>query len=237
MRARTTHRLGLEGLELEGFSVESQGERKGITICASSTTTKARCPVCDRCSVRVHSRYLRAAFDLPWHGVPVFLQVRARKFFCDNDTCQRSIFCERLPEIAARARKTGRLEQTLLAIALELGGRAGARLAEELGLLVGRDALLGRIKTTHLGNLENLKVVGIDDFGFKRGNASGTIMVDLERHEVVDLVRGHSTELIATWLKQHPNLEVVARDRSHVCREEARPALQRPSKSPTAGTC
>ena len=44
-------------------------------------------------------------------------------------------------------------------------------------------------------------------------------MVDLERHEVVDLVRGHSTELIANWLRQHPNLEVVARDRSHVCRE------------------
>lgn len=175
--------------------------------------------MCDWYSARVHSRYLRVAFDLPWHGVPVFLQVRARKFFCDNDTCQRAIFCERLPAIAARARKTGRLEDTLLAIALELGGRAGARLAEELGLLVGRDAMLGRIKTTQSGDLENLKIVGIDDFGFKRGNASGTIMVDLERHEVVDLVRGHSTELISHWLKQRPNLEVVARDRSNVCQE------------------
>lgn len=219
MRTRTAHRLGLEGLELEGFSVESQGERQGITICATSTTIEARCPVCDRYSTRIHSRYRRAAFDLPWHGVPVSLQVRARKFFCDNGACQRSIFCERLPAIAARARKTGRLEQTLLTIALELGGRAGARLAEELGLLVGRDAMLDRIKTIHPGNLENLKVVGIDDFGFKRGNASGTIMVDLERHEAVDLVRGHSTELIARWLRRHPNLEVVARDRSNVCRE------------------
>lgn len=44
MRARTAHRLGLEGLELEGFSVESQGERKGITICTISTTTKGQVP-------------------------------------------------------------------------------------------------------------------------------------------------------------------------------------------------
>jgi transposase len=59
----------------------------------------------------------------------------------------------------------------------------------------------------------------VDDFGFKRGNASGTIMVDLERHKVVDLLQGHSTELIAHWLRQHPGVEVVSRDRSNVCRE------------------
>lgn len=219
MRERTSHRLGLESLKLEGFSVENGDEHKGITISATSTMSSAKCPVCDQCSARAHSRYLRTAFDLPWHGVPVSLQVRARKFFCDNDACQRSIFCERLPEIAARARKTSRLEETLLAIALELGSRAGARLAAELGLLVGRDTLLTRIKSVQLLYAKDVKILGIDDFGFKRGNGASTIMVDLERHEVVDLVQGHSTELIADWLRQRPNLEVVARDRSHVCRE------------------
>ena len=53
------------------------------------------------------------------------LEVRARRFFCDEASCERRIFCERLPEVAARARKTDRLEEALLAVALELGGRAG----------------------------------------------------------------------------------------------------------------
>lgn len=87
MRERMAHRLGLEGLKLEGFSVESEGEHKGITISATSTMAKAKCPVCDQCSARVHSRYLRTTFDLPWHGIPVILRVRARRFFCDEPSC------------------------------------------------------------------------------------------------------------------------------------------------------
>lgn len=66
---------------------------------------------------------------------------------------------------------------------------------------------------------ENVHALGVDDFAFRRGNAAGTIMVDLERHRIVDLRQGHSTESIAQWLRQYPDLEVVSRDRSHVCRE------------------
>jgi len=75
--------------------------------------------------------------------------LRARRLFCDEASCERRIFCERLPDVAARARKTGRLEGGLLAIVLELGGRAGARLAAELGLVVGRDALCSGGRRAH----------------------------------------------------------------------------------------
>ena len=53
--------------------------------------------------------------------------MRARRFFCDEASCERRIFRERLPDVAARARRTDRLEEALLAIVLELGGRAGGR--------------------------------------------------------------------------------------------------------------
>lgn len=209
------HELLPKGLKLESLSIETGH----VSISVGSDSRRSPCPLCGHRSARVHSRYLRTVSDLSWHGISVTLEVCARRFFCDEASCERRIFCERLPEIAPRARKTDRLEEALLAIVSELGGRAGARLAGELGLLVGRDALLDRIKTIRPVDTENVKVLGIDDFGFRRGNASGTIMVDLERHEVIDLVKGHSTELIANWLRQHPDLEVVARDRSNVCRE------------------
>ena len=61
-------------------------------------------------------------------------------------------------------------------------------------------------------------MLGVDDFGFRKGNAPGTIMVDLERHKIVDLFEGHSAGSIAQWLRQHPEVEVVSRDRSPVCR-------------------
>ena len=109
-----------------------------VSISVATGAKRPRCPVCGRGSSRQHSRYLRTVSDLPWHGISVALEARARRLFCDEASCERRIFCERLPEVAARARKTSRLEEGLLARVLELGGRAGARLAAELGLLVGR---------------------------------------------------------------------------------------------------
>lgn len=90
------------------------------------------------------------------------------------------------------------------------------RLARELGLLVGRDALLGRLKSAPLSGTAEVRVLGIDDFAFKKSNTYGTIMVDLERRKVVDLLPERSTESLARWLKEHPGVEVAARDRSHV---------------------
>ncbi len=147
------HGLLPEGLSLESLSIE--GGR--VVISVSSRTSRSRCPVCGRGSSRVHSRYSRAVSDLPWHGISVELAVRARRFFCNEASCEWSIFCERMPDIAARARKTARMEEALLAIVVELGGRAGARLAAELGLLVGRDALLVRAKSAPLPNVGKVR--------------------------------------------------------------------------------
>ena len=142
--------------------------------------------MCGRSSRRVHGRYTRTLVDLPWGGVPVRLRVRVRKFFCDEPSCERRIFAERLEGVAGvHDRGTERQRQALEWIALALGGEAGARLARELGLLVSPDTLLGRIRGAFGSNAE--RMVGVDDFGFGRGNAPGIILVDLERRRLVDL--------------------------------------------------
>lgn len=213
--AIAVHELLPEGLCLETLSIQTGR----VSIRVSSETRRSRCPVCGRGSSRVHSRYSRTVSDLPWHGVSVELEVRARRFFCDEPSCERRIFCERLPEVAARARKTDRLEEALLAIVLGLGGRAGARLAAELGLVVGRDVLLRRAKSAPLPGTSETRVLGVDDFAFRRGHAYGTILVDLEQRRVVDLLPERSQESLLAWLRRHPEIEFAARDRSHIYRE------------------
>jgi transposase len=157
-----------EGLLLELVGIEPER----IVLRARSCAGGARCPACGKDAARAHSVYTRTIADLPWRGAPVILRVRARRFFCDEPSCERKIFCERLPDVAAHARKTGRLEEALLAIVLELGGRAGSRLAAELGLVVGRDALLDRA-TKHEASAcsGKVRVLGVDDFAFRKGNA------------------------------------------------------------------
>jgi transposase len=209
---RANQDLVPKGLRVESLSIH----RGRVEIYVASVAPSAGCPLCGRGSGRVHSRYFRAITDLPWHGAPVVFRARVRRFFCGGSSCEREIFCERLPEVAAFARKTDRLEEALLAITLELGGRAGAKLAAELGLLVGRDALLARARRAAPADAGEVRVLGIDDFAFRKGNAYGTILVDLERRKVVDLLPERSTESTADWLRRHPGVEVVSRDRSNV---------------------
>jgi transposase len=126
-----------------------------------------------------------------------------------------------LEEVAVRARKTDRLEEALLAIALELGGRAGTRLAPELGIVAARDTLLKRIKGAPLPEVGKVSVLGVDDFAFKKGSTYGTILVNLEDHKVVDLLPERSQESLVAWFGSHPGagVEVASRDRSNIYRE------------------
>jgi transposase len=202
--------LHVEALSFDGDS---------LTISGSVRGSAALCPVCGRPSRRVPGRYTRTLADLPWSGTPVRLRVRVRKFFCDEPTCERRIFAERLEEVArVHARGTDRQREALEWIAFALGGEAGARLARELGYVVSPDTLLNRIRGAFRADAEDTRVLGVDDFGFRKGNAPGTILVDLERRRIVDLFEGHSAESLAQWLRQRPGLEVVSRDRSPVCR-------------------
>jgi transposase len=215
--AIASHELLPKGLDLQSLSIETGR----VSICVSSGMRRSVCPLCGRASSRVHSRYARTVSDLPWHGISVELEVLAKRFFCDEASCERRIFCERLPEVAARARKTSRLQEALLAIALELGGRAGARLAMELGIVAARDTLLRRIKAAPVPEVGKVRVLGVDDFAFKKGSTYGTILVNLEDHKVVDLLPERSQESLVAWFGSHPGagVEVVARDRSNIYRE------------------
>jgi transposase len=162
----------------------------------------------------VHSRYVRRVSDLPWHGVRFGLQVRVRRFFCDQPSCTRRIFTERLPGVVAPyARRTVRLEEWLRALGFALGGEAGARLVRALGLLASPDTLLRQIRRTPLPTRPAPRVVSVDDWCVRRGHRYGALLVDLERRRVVDLLPDREADTFMAWLQTQPQVMVVSRDR------------------------
>ena len=68
-----------------------------------------------------------------------------------------------------------------------LGGRPGERLMRRLGMPVSADTLIRQVKrAAHLSALSQVRVLGVDDWAWCKGQTFGTILVDLERSQVVD---------------------------------------------------
>lgn len=186
-----------------------------VVLTVSAIRRSAQCPVCQRTTTRIHSRYQRRVRDLPWGHRCVSVVLQVRRFRCSLRRCPRQIFTERLPFLVTpHARSTTRSHSALRHIGLALGGQAGARLTTHLRLPTSATSLLRAVRGSPEKTTVSPRVIGIDDFARRKGHTYGTIIVDLERRQPIALLPDRSAATVAQWLKRQTAIEIVCTDRS-----------------------
>jgi transposase len=197
------------------LTIEQVTVTNDVVITTRATSPTASCPCCGTASSRVHSHYQRTLCDLPASGRLVRLVIQVRRFFCEDKTCVRKIFAERFPSLTLpRAKFTLRLQEALQEMGFELGGEAGARLGRKQGYSGSPDTILRLVKQAKSPTPSSPRIVGSDDWSWKRGLLYGTLICNLENRRPVDVLPDRSVETVSAWFEQRPSIEIVSRDRS-----------------------
>ncbi len=164
--------------------------------------------------MRIHGSYQRTVADLPCAGRNVLLMLTVRKFVCTTPPCSHKIFTERLPGlVSSYGRMTGRLIALVQTLGVVAGGQMGARQADRTGIATTPSTLLRYLMQLPATVTRAVRVLGVDDFAWKKRFTYGTILVDLERRKIIDVLADRESATVEAWLKEHPEVDVVSRDR------------------------
>lgn len=184
-------------------------------IVVSNQDSFAFCPHCGCKSSKCHSRYTRILYDLPISEYKVKLLFQVRKFFCSNPECNTKTFAEQpSKDIQPYQRNTTRFKNKLVSLASCMSSNQAERQLRMFDRKISGRTLLRYLHQVQVPEHKTITQVGVDDWAKRKGINYGSVLIDIKTKSFVGLLNGREKEDFATWLEQHPMVELVSRDRA-----------------------
>jgi Transposase len=200
-----------------GCTVDHVHQGEGaLVVHGAMSPIQATCPHCGMTSRQVHGVCHRHPKALPWSDHTVQLDLHVTRFRCGNPNCATTTFGASLAAFVSKyAQQTNRLRHIQARMGLHLSANDSVHVLKSLNMSCSRYTVLRSLRHIDLPTNETPRFLGVDDWAIRKGKRYGTILVDLERHRVVDLLEGRDGTALQTWLEAHPGVEVIARDRAN----------------------
>ena len=185
-----------------------------IRIYASIKSRRSRCPSCGKYSKRVHDYYYRTITDLPVFQNKTVILLKTRKFKCGNNRCHRKVFSEHTPDIVRYSRRTRRATRILEVFSIELTGRLGSILSKQMHLTVSSSTITRIAYSQQLPEINQPRVLGVDDWAYRKGVSYGTILIDMETSRPIEILSSRDGQALKNWLMKYNDVQIVTRDRA-----------------------
>ena len=209
------------GVKVQGITLQDDGD----WLVSVEAKPVGICPDCGIRSRHRHGHRARSLADLPIQGRKVTVKMTLLRWQCRHQACKRRTFSDQHHALAsAYAHRTSRMAEIVGLVGHGMGGRPAEKLLHRLGIPISDTTILRQLKRDTSGTAQDddVQVLGIDDWSWRRSSHYGTIMVDLEKRAVVDILDDRSVESVKTWLQERPSIKVVSRDRCGVYAQAAR---------------
>ncbi|MDF5757322.1 ISL3 family transposase [Spongiactinospora sp. TRM90649] len=196
----------IEQIDRQDGQIRAEARTRGDPVC---------CPSCGTATGKVHGYHLRRLADRPVNGLPMVIELKLRRLVCINLDCARQTFNEQVPGLTSRyERRTPGATALVIACALALAGRAGAALLSTIGFMLSRTSVLSALMAQPEPPPAVPAAIGVDDFAIKRGRRYATVIIAAITHRRVEVPPDRLGATFAHWLQQHPEVQLICRDRS-----------------------
>ena len=172
------------------------------------------CPKCGSSTEKLHNTYNRRIQILPIRMKETYANVKCYKYKCTNVDCEQKVIMDDLVFASPSQVKSDDLICTILGISAFLSNEGASKVLKLLGIKCSNDTIKRLYDHLIIEDNPNITEIGVDDVAIRKGQTYATAIYDMKDHHLIALLDGRDKEPFVEWLKKHPKITKVTRDRA-----------------------
>ena len=202
-------------LELDKSKLPSVDYQNGrIHLYLKSTSASGVCPCCGTRSDRVHDSYFRHPQWMPINGMTTFAHIELHRFRCKNEGCPKVTFVEQMDNARRNQHRSDLVNIIIFAVSVFCSDIATSLICREMGIMASHDSANRILNHILVEDDPDIETIGVDDVSLRKGQTYHTVIYDGNDHHLLALLDGRDGAALKEWLKNHPKVSLVARDRA-----------------------